>query len=72
MLQHKIKIDRKNVEGDMPPPARGCLPNGRRGSPEHFAVDFLYLLKLSGCNVIQYLDKVLHIIPSDVVGLQEL
>ena len=23
-----------NCKGDMPPPARGCLPEGRRGSPK--------------------------------------
>ena len=32
-----IKSDWQNIAGDMPPPARGCLPKGRRGSPEYSA-----------------------------------
>ena len=38
----------------MPPPARGCLPNGRRGSPVYHSTGNDYLMNsidfsISGC-----------------------
>ena len=53
MVQHKNQTSALFL-GDMPPPARGCLPNGRRGSPVQSARLILVkeqLLLAVGCGV---------------------
>ena len=40
-------INRKFDVDDMPPPARGCLPNGRRGSSESTSYLLLCYISIS-------------------------